>query len=441
MQQSFLQQLLSEKTAFDRRRFLTRTGSGLLAASVIGQITGCASNAQNGGANSSAATDTVPVKLYTFDDPSEGTKPPPPAPLGPEKRVGFALVGLGHLTLEEILPAFAESKYAKPVALVSGDAAKAKKVAGQYGLDEKNIYNYQNYDNLKNNPAVDVVYVVLPNNMHEEYTIRAARAGKHVLCEKPMATSSAAAKRMIDACRQAGKKLMIAYRIQYEPKNRTAMQWARSKRWGKVRLIELFNGQNIANNNQWRLKKDMAGGGSLPDIGLYCLNTARFILGEEPEWVSANQFSMPGDPRFREVEENMLFQMGFPGGTVVNAASGYSVHESRRYRCLADNGGWFGLDPAFSYHGLRMEVSEVKENHAWKEAPEIPEKNQFALELDHMAQCVLNNQEPYTPGEEGLQDHRIMEAIYQSAREKKVVQLERITKVDAFRGTPPKEQA
>lgn len=412
-----------------------------MAASVIGQISGCASHAQSANTGAPAA-DTIPVKLQPVDAPSEGTKPPPPAPLDPEKRVRFALVGLGHLTLNELLPAFAECKYAKPVALVSGDPAKAKKVAAQHGIQEKNIYNYQNFDTIRDNPEIDVVYIVLPNSMHEEYTIRAAAAGKHVLCEKPMTVSSASAKRMIDACKKAGKKLMVAYRIQYEPKNRMAMQWTRSKKWGKVRLIEMFNGQNQANNDQWRHKKDLAGGGSLPDIGIYCFNTARFLLGEEPEWVSANQFSTPGDPRFKEVEENVLFQMGFPSGTLVNAACGYSVHESRRYRCLADNGGWFGLDPAFAYHGLKVEVSEVRDGKPWKETPEeAREKNQFALEIDHMAQCVMNNQEPYTPGEEGLQDHRIMEAIYQSAKEKKVIQLERIVKADAFRNAPPKEEA
>ncbi|HUC82796.1 MAG TPA: Gfo/Idh/MocA family oxidoreductase, partial [Flavisolibacter sp.] len=388
-----------------------------------------------------AGADTTPVKLPIFDDPSEGPTPAPPAPLHPDKRVGYALVGLGHLTLDELLPAFGQCEYSKPVALVSGDAAKARKVADQYGIDPKSIYNYQNYDDIKNNPAIQAVYIVLPNSMHEEFTIRSAAAGKHVLCEKPMANTSAEAKRMIDACKKAAKKLMIAYRIQYEPKNRMVMKWVRNNKWGKVRLIEMFNGQNIANTDQWRLKKKLAGGGSLPDIGIYCLNTARFLLGEEPEWVNASLFSTPGDPRFKEVEENVLFQMGFPGGTLVNAATGYSVHQSRRYRCLADKGGWFGLDPAFAYHGLQMEVSEVRDGQDWREHPEVPEKNQFALEIDHMSQCILYNKEPYTPGEEGLQDHRIMEAIYQSAKEKKAIQLERITKIDAFRGTPPKEGA
>lgn len=439
MNPGFFQQFFNAQS-FGRRGFLSATGKGILAASALGQVMSCASKAQSS-ASSTNGNDTTPVKLPPLDQPSEKAPAPPPTPLPPGKRTGYAIVGLGHLSLNQILPAFGQCKYSKPVALVSGDAAKAKKVASQYGIDEKNLYNYQNFDTIKNNPAIDAVYIVLPNGMHEEYVIRAAQAGKHVLCEKPMANSSAEAQRMIDACKKANKKLMIAYRIQYEPKNKMIKEWTRSKRWGKVRMIEMFNGQNIAANGQWRLNKKLAGGGSLPDIGLYCLNTARYVTGEEPEWVSANVFSTPNDSRFKEVEESVLFQLGFPGGTVVSASTGYSVHESRRYRCLADNGGWFGLDPAFSYEGLRMELSEVRDGKAWKENPELPEKNQFALEMDHFSDCVMNNKQPYTPGEEGLQDQKLMEAIYGSAKERKVITLERIAKIDAFRGTPPKQEA
>lgn len=434
----FFKNYFENQHSFNRRNFLANTGKSILAASVLGNLSSCDSNAQQP-AKQFSDQDTTPVKLKPIDAASERKKPDPPAPINPEKRIGFALVGLGHLTLEELLPAFGECKYAKPVALVSGDAAKAQKVANQYGINPQSIYNYQNFDQIKDNKQVDVVYIVLPNSMHEEFTIRAAKAGKHVLCEKPMTVSSASAKRMIAACENAGKKLMIAYRIQYEPHNRMVMDWVRTKKYGKVRMIEMFNGQNQGDPSQWRQKKALAGGGSLPDIGIYCFNTARFVTGEEPEWVFATAYSTPGDERFKEVEESVLFQMRFPSGTLVNATTCYSVHEARRYRCLADNGGWFGLDPAFSYSGLQIELSEAKDKNDWKQHPQVEEKNQFALEIDHMAQCVIDNQKPYTPGEEGLQDHIIMEAFYQSAKEGKPVKLERITKTDAFRGTVPKK--
>jgi predicted dehydrogenase len=285
------------------------------------------------------------------------------------------------------------------------------------------------------------VYIVLPNNMHEEFVVRAAKAGKHVLCEKPMAPTVKACQNMIDACKQAGKKLMVAYRIQYEPHNRLAMQWARERKFGKVKFIELHNSQNIGDPAQWRLKKALAGGGSLPDIGLYCLNTARFILGEEPAMVNASLFSTPGDERFKEVEETVLWQMQFPGGAMVNASTSYGVHQARRYRCYADKGGWFGLDPAFDYMRLQMEGSHADGQQEVKIAPSIKEAQQFALEMDHFAQCILEDKTPYTPGEEGLQDQRIMEAIYASARTGKPVRLPAITTLDTFRGTPPKEEA
>ena len=248
-----------------------------------------------------------------------------------------------------------------------------------------------------------------------------------------MATSVQDAQSMIDACREANKKLMIAYRIQYEPKNRRMMKWVREEKYGKVRLLEGFNGMNVDDPEQWRLKKSLAGGGPLVDVGVYCINTFRFLLGKEPESVFATSYSTPGDPRFEEVEESIMFQLRFAGGVIANAGTSYSVHASSRYRCLPDKNVWFGMDPAFPYNDLKIELSEGAPN---EEEP-IEEKNQFALQIDHMSLCVINDEEPYTPGEEGLQDQKIIEAIYQSAREGKVVHLEKIDKVDAFRNKYP----
>lgn len=432
---------VAELQGCNRRRFLANAGRGVLAAGLLTDFSGTSLSAQTPPASGKKLLpgDTDPVKLTPLDDPSEKKEGDVPTPANPNKRIGYALVGLGHLTLNQILPAFGSSKYCKPVALVSGDAVKAAKVADQYGISAKNIYNYQNFDNIRDNPDIDVVYIVLPNSMHEEFTVRAAKAGKHVLSEKPMADSSAAAKRMIDACKAANKLLMVAYRIQYEPNNNQVKDWVRNKEYGKVRLIEMHNGQHIGDPNQWRLKRKLAGGGALPDIGLYCLNTARFLTGEEPEWLMANTFNTPGDAHFTEVEETVLFQLRFPSGTIVNASTSYGTHISRRYRCLADKGGWFGLDPAFAYTGLKSEVSQSKDKIEWKSNPTLEEKDQFALEMDHMATCVMNNQKPFTPGEEGLQDHHLMEAIYQSAKEGKPIKLDRITTLDTFRGTPPKK--
>lgn len=390
--------------------------------------------------NDSPIKEIEPVKLKPHSASSEVDSGPVPSPMRPDRRIGYAFVGLGTLTLNQLLPAMSHCKYSKLVALVSGDAEKAKKVALQYGVPETAIYNYQNFDDIKNNPDVDVVYIVLPNSMHEEFTVRAAQAGKHVLCEKPMATTVAAAQRMIDVCKETERKLMIAYRIQYEPNNRRCMKWTREKEFGKVRIITSFNGQNQGDPKQWRLKQELSGGGSLPDIGIYNLNTTRFLLGEEPEAVLASIYTPPNDSRFKEVEETVMFQLFFPSGAVANCTCSYGVHTNRHYLCHGDEGGVFGIDNAFAYAGLQPKVSNVKDNMEWDSKPSAgAEKNQFALEIDHMSQCVLNDKTPYTPGEEGLQDQKIMEAIYESARTNKVVQLERITKTDAFRGDAPEE--
>jgi predicted dehydrogenase len=426
-------------TKNNRRQFIESSGKSLLAATVLGQLAGMETASAQQATPVKDAPDPAPVVLSPIDHPTEQEKPSFFTPLNPARKVGFAIVGLGRLSLGELLPAFGECKYAKPVAVVSGDAAKAAKVADQYGIPASGIYNYQNFDSIKDNPAVEVVYIVLPNSMHEEFTIRAAKAGKHVLCEKPMANSSAEAQRMIDACNKANVKLMIAYRIQYEPANTMAKEWVRSSKYGKVKMIEMYNGQHIGDPAQWRLKRSLAGGGALPDIGLYCLNTARFLTGEEPEWVMASQYSTPGDERFKEVEETVMFQLRFPGGTLVNATTTYGAHQSRRYRCLTDKGAYFGLDPAFAYNGLKAELETTEGKMAWKQQPVQPEQNQFALEMDHMADCVRQNRRPYTPGEEGLQDHRVMEAIYRSAKEGKPVQLERMSRLDAFRGEAPRK--
>jgi predicted dehydrogenase len=380
------------------------------------------------------------VKLPPLQAPTEKPRTPPPLPDPPGKRIGFAIVGIGHLTLEQLLPAFTRSRRTRLVALVSGDRKKAETVAARTGVDPRRIYDYAGFDRIKDDPAIEAVYIVLPNHLHAEYTIRAAAAGKHVLCEKPMATSSAEAQRMVEACKKAQRKLMIAYRIQYEPHNRFVMQAIRDKRFGRIKLIEGHNGQNLGDPNQWRLKR-AAGGGSLLDVGIYCLNTARFLLGEEPSWVQATTYSTPGDPRFKEVDELTLFQLGFPSGTLGSFSSSFGTHRARRYRALGDRGSWIGMDPAFDYEGLRLEMSEVRGKDELRQQPEIPDQQQFALELDHLASSIRDNKQPYTPGEEGVQDMQIMEAIFQSAREGKRIELPRIAKLDAFRGPAPTDLA
>jgi predicted dehydrogenase len=423
-----------------RRQFIHHAGRGLLAVGMASALPVAASAAEaTPGAALPPATGPLDIKLPPLEAPTDPKGAEPFNPDAPERRVGYAVVGLGHLTLNEILPAFGQCKHAKAVALVSGDPEKMRKVAQQYGIKPSSCYSYQTYDQLKDNPEVEVIYIVLPNSMHHEFTLRGAKAGKHILCEKPMANSAKECEEMIAACKKAGKKLMVAYRIQYEPLNRMAMKAVRDKTYGRTKLIQMVNNQNQAHDQQWRHKKALAGGGALPDIGLYCLNTTRFLLGEEPTEVSAQIYTTPGDDRFKEVEENVTFTMRFPSGVISQCMTGYGTFNNKSYMVHCEE-GTIKMDPAFTYQGLHQERVHAPKGKQMKETPNDPMKDQFALEMDHMAECVRQNKTPYTPGEEGLQDQRIMEAIYQSARENKPVKLPAVSKLDAFRGEAPKDE-
>ncbi len=380
-----------------------------------------------------------PIELEQIKAKTEQQESPTPTSLPPDQRVGYAVVGLGHLTLNQILPGFGECKKSKVVALVSGSPEKMRKVATEYGIKPESCYSYADYDKLRDNKEVQAIYIVLPNGMHAEYTIRGAQAGKHILCEKPMANSAAECQSMIDACKQAGKKLMIAYRIQYEPHNRKVRDMVQSEQFGKVKNIMATNGQNSDNPKHWRFKKDLAGGGSLPDVGLYCLNTIRYVLGEEPTEVSAYIHSTPNDPRFTEVEEQVNWLMRFPSGVQASCSTSYGHHDDKNYKVMADT-GWIKMDPAFPYKGLKLETSQAQGDENLVIQHNLGDKNHFATEMDHFSECVLENKSPFTPGEEGLQDQKIMEAIYQSAREGKPVKLAAIDKKDAFRGPEPKKE-
>jgi predicted dehydrogenase len=339
-------------------------------------------------------------------------------PEPPGKKMGWAIVGLGSLSIYQILPAFAKCEKSKPVAFVSGHPDKANKLAVRYGINPKNIYNYQNYDSIKENPEVDIIYIVLPNCMHAEYTIRGFQAGKHVLTEKPMACTPTDCQKMIDAGRAAGKKLMVAYRCRYEPYNQEAIRIARSGELGPTQVILADTGWNATNPDQWRLKRDLAGGGSLMDIGIYALNASRYLSGEEPTEINAMIYNAPGDPRFKEVEETVNFQLRFPSGTIANCTSSYGYYATSHYRVIGTQ-GWLDMDPATWYSGLRMKVG----NRSGILEKELPTRDHFALEMDHMSHCVMENKEPLTPGEEGLKDISLMVAIYEAARSGKTVKV------------------
>jgi glucose-fructose oxidoreductase len=328
--------------------------------------------------------------------------------------VGYAIVGLGYYATQVIMPQFANCKHSRIVGLVSGDPAKAKRYAAEYRVPERSIYDYRNYDRIRDNPDIDVVYVVLPNSMHAEYTVRAAAAGKHVLCEKPMATSIADCEAMIDACRKAGKKLMIGYRSHFEPHNLHAMRLRAEGRVGRPRFVESEHGFPIGDPTQWRLKRALSGGGSLMDIGIYSVQALRYISGEEPLSVTARWSTDHKDPRFHEVEDLIHWTFTFPSGMLGGGLSSYS--SGHNHIRLTGDKGWIDLEPATPYQGQKMRVGKDY-NGDFVEPPAGPGVNQFVGQLDHMAECIVQNRDPIVGGDEGLRDMRIIQAIYRSASE------------------------
>ncbi|MGA3284923.1 MAG: Gfo/Idh/MocA family oxidoreductase [Verrucomicrobiota bacterium] len=332
----------------------------------------------------------------------------------PDRKIGFALAGLGRLSTYQLAPALQKTKYCRLAGIVTGHPAKAEQWKTQYNIPDKNIYNYDNMEKMADNPDIDVVYVVTPNALHAELSIKAAKAGKHVLCEKPMEVSVEKCQQIIDACKQAGRQLAIGYRLHFEPNNLECVRLAREKVFGDLKIIEAGFGFPIGDPTQWRLKRDLAGGGPLMDVGIYALQATRYLTGEEPVLVSAIE-TVTDPVKFKEVEESIVWQTKFPSGAIAHCCATYRAPGLAHFTAYAQK-GWFKLDPAFLYSGIQGQRSDKQEIH-------LPAIDQFAAEMDDFAQCILNNQPTKVPGEEGLRDVKIMMAIYEAARTGKTVSL------------------
>jgi glucose-fructose oxidoreductase len=337
----------------------------------------------------------------------------------PNRKLGYAILGLGYYATRIIMPRFAECEHSRLVALVSGTPEKLKTFGEQYGISESHRYSYETFDRIADNPDVDIVYIITPNSLHRTFTERAAKAGKHVMCEKPMATTAADCQAMIAACKAAGRKLMIGYRSRFQAHNIEAIKLIRDGAVGPVRTIVTDHGFTIGDPKQWRLNKALAGGGSLMDIGIYSLNATRYLTGEEPVAVNAIESTDRSDPRFKEVEDIINFQLLFPSGATANCVSAYSAN-CNRYRVTGPK-GWVEIDPATSYQGQSMRAQLGGPPAPREPAP--TKTNQFSAQLDHLSECILTGREPIVSGEEGLKDVRIIEAIYRAAREGRTVKL------------------
>ncbi len=332
----------------------------------------------------------------------------------PKIKIGFALCGLGSLSTYQLAPALQHTEFARLTGIITGTPAKAKRWQAKYDLPDRSVYSYDTMARLADNPDIDVVYVVTPNGLHADHTIAAAKAGKHVLCEKPMEVSAAKCQQMIDACKTAGKQLAIGYRLHFEPNHLECIRLAREKVFGNLKSIEAGFGFPIGDPTQWRLNRALSGGGPMMDVGIYALQAMRYLSGEEPISVTANATTSDKE-KFRGIEESLAWSMKFPSGVSASGMTTYAFGGINRFNVTAEHGS-FGLEPAYNYDGIRGTRSDGK-------MIELPAIDQFAAEMDDFAQCILENRPTRVPGEEGLRDMKIITAIYESARTGKPVEL------------------
>ena len=317
-------------------------------------------------------------------------------------KLGIALVGLGSYSTGQLGPALLETSHCYLAGIVTGTPEKAEKWKGEYDIPDKNIYNYQNFDSIKDNKDIDIIYVVLPNSMHAEYVKRAAQAGKHVICEKPMALTVEECDQMIDECKKAGKMLSIGYRLHFEPHNVEMMRLGKEKTFGKI--IKLFAEHGMSDTSGWRIDKELAGGGPLMDVGIYCVQGVRYTTGLEPISVTAQQMPKKNPEKYKEVEETLHWQFEFASGITAECKTSYT-QSMNRLRAEAEN-GWFEISPAYSYRGIKGRTSQKEMN--------LESVNQQARQMDDFAMAIKNNRPTPVTGEMGRQDVKILQAIYKA---------------------------
>lgn len=332
---------------------------------------------------------------------------------GPVLRV--AIMGLGSYG-SRVADAMKDCTKAKLVGVISGTPSKIPVWQSKYGIPEKNCYNYENYDTIKNNPDIDAVYIITPNALHKDAAIRVARAGKHVICEKPMAINAKEGDEMIAACKKANVKLLVGYRMHFEPKTLEVIRMRRDGEFGKILFFQGLSGFRIGDPTQWRLKKELAGGGAMMDIGIYSINGARYMIGEDPVWVTAQE-TKNDKVKFKDgVDETIQFQLGFPGGAVASCLSTYSMNNLDKFFLNAEK-GFAEMQPSTGYGPIKGRTHKGELDH--------PHVTHQTVQMDEMAEIILNNKQPIVPvdGEEGLKDLKIIDAIYAAIKSGKRVSL------------------
>ncbi|MBE7172556.1 MAG: Gfo/Idh/MocA family oxidoreductase [Williamsia sp.] len=326
-------------------------------------------------------------------------------PDGPVLRV--AIMGLGSYGTR-VAEAMKDCTRAKLVGVISGTPSKITDWQNKYGIPAKNCYNYENFDQVKNNPDIEAIYVITPNALHHDQVIRVAKAGKHAICEKPMALNAKEGQEMVDACKKANVKLLVGYRMHFEPKTLEIIRMRKAGELGRIRFFQGLCGFRSGDPNQWRLNKQLAGGGSLMDIGIYAINGSRYMIGEEPVWVTAQETKTDAVKFKQGVDETIQFQLGFPSGAVASCLSTYNMNNLDRFFLDGDS-GFAELYPSTGYGPIkgRTHKGELTQPH----------KTHQTVQMDEMAAIIFDGKQPEVPidGEEAVRDLKIIDAIYAAA--------------------------
>src|SRR5688572_11163671 len=325
---------------------------------------------------------------------------------GPVLRV--AIMGLGSYGTR-VADAMQTCTKAKLTGVISGTPAKITAWQSKYNVPAANCYNYENFDNIKNNPEIDAVYIITPNALHHPYALRVAKAGKHVICEKPMAVNAKEAQEMVDACKKANVKLLVGYRLHFESNTLEIIRMRKDGELGKILFFQGLSGFRIGDPTQWRLNKKLAGGGAMMDIGIYSINGARYMVGEDPVWVTAEE-TKTNHEKFKEgVDETIQFQLGFPSGAVASCLSTYSMNNLDRF-FLNGEKGFAELLPSTGYGPIKGRTMKGELTQ--------PHNTHQTVQMDEMSDIILAGKQPVVPvdGVEGWKDLKVMDAIFAAVK-------------------------
>ncbi len=332
-----------------------------------------------------------------------------------ERILRVAIMGLGSYGTR-VAEAMRDCKRAKLTGVISGTPSKIKDWQSKYNIPDKNCYNYENFDQVKDNPDIDAVYVITPNALHHDEVIRVAKAGKHAICEKPMSINAKEGQEMVDACKKANVKLLVGYRMHFEPKTLEIIRMRKDGEFGKIMFFQGLSGFTIGDPNQWRLNKKLSGGGAMMDIGIYSVNGSRYMVGEEPIWVTAQETKTDAD-KFKEgIDETIQFQFGFPSGAVASCLSTYNMNYLDRF-FLTGQKGFAELNPATGYGPI-----EGRTNKGELMQPVVTHQT---IQMDEMAAIIFDGKQPVVAvdGEEAVRDLKIIDAIFEAAKKGKRIDL------------------